>query len=754
MPPNGLNINGQYVTVPGPYGQILYQNEVGNQAPVENIAVVGEFPFLPGPGNGANFQPVQVTSKLALTLLCPDSTELARVADILYNPASDPNVAGAPNDVVLVNAKPNTQAYLNLLDSTGAASVLLKATQWGLRGNQTKVAVVLDGGVYDITISRGGTEETYNDIEPLDLFTLVYTGSDFSSVQAGVEPKTTIAVGSNGAELPQATINVASTAQLGLEGEVLVETDEGMQVVAYTGRTGLTLTGCSGGTGTMSTGGKVRSVNPSELYVKATGTEAIGTQAYGLPWDGLIQITASTQPASGETYTVTITGLAADGSEDTLTLTWTNTDPASTTKTTTTRLSYLTQIVFAQAGGTPTTPSFTVTGDIIRATDEQFPTVGAYANYWADYAADFTVTDVSDLASSILLGDIDPIAPTSLGTPGVTYSNATKAIVNALAASALVTAEAVEGGGAPVQVPANPEDPPVSLAGGSEQPSTTVQNWTDAIDTLRRLPVAVEVVLNDQEAVFQAMKTHLIYMAGIGRNPRNGYVGTPANRTLAQMKATINGLNTRHMSVCGQEIQRISVVTGNLEWLPPKWQALLCGAMQVSTLQAITFKQPNVTAYRSHSSWDTDVDPNVATTASITAFGQLVIGQAPIVTRVLRGLTTYRASSDPSRTDIQPNRSLNRFLNFAYAELTVQVGTPTTVAVSILRSFWKDIGTNAVGLQIIEKADTKAFTVDRIANINVLGGPVGPAYSNDFFPLNVSVMPTQTGGFTLNLNTT
>jgi hypothetical protein len=68
---------------------------------------------------------------------------------------------------------------------------------------------------------------------------------------------TTIAAGSNGAVLPQSTINVVSTAGFATRGVINVTTNAGSQAVSYTGITGTTFTGCTGGTGTMSTGGFV-----------------------------------------------------------------------------------------------------------------------------------------------------------------------------------------------------------------------------------------------------------------------------------------------------------------------------------------------------------------------------------------------------------------------------------------------------------------------------------------------------------------
>jgi hypothetical protein len=74
----------------------------------------------------------------------------------------------------------------------------------------------------------------------------------------GIPTSTVIAAGSNGAALPQATINVNSTVGYNAAGgTITVATSGGTQTVTYTGLTATSFTGCSGGTGTMSTGGVV-----------------------------------------------------------------------------------------------------------------------------------------------------------------------------------------------------------------------------------------------------------------------------------------------------------------------------------------------------------------------------------------------------------------------------------------------------------------------------------------------------------------
>ncbi len=63
---------------------------------------------------------------------------------------------------------------------------------------------------------------------------------------------------SNGQVLPQATINVTSTTGFPTSGFINVTTSSNvLQVISYTGTTGTTFTGCSGGSGALSTGGAI-----------------------------------------------------------------------------------------------------------------------------------------------------------------------------------------------------------------------------------------------------------------------------------------------------------------------------------------------------------------------------------------------------------------------------------------------------------------------------------------------------------------
>lgn len=82
----------------------------------------------------------------------------------------------------------------------------------------------------------------------------------------------TITAGSNGASLPQATINISNGNYFASSGKATVFTASGPQVVSYTGKTAGTLTGCTGGTGAMATGG---------LVLVGHRVEALGGAALG-----------------------------------------------------------------------------------------------------------------------------------------------------------------------------------------------------------------------------------------------------------------------------------------------------------------------------------------------------------------------------------------------------------------------------------------------------------------------------------------
>ena len=77
------------------------------------------------------------------------------------------------------------------------------------------------------------------------------------ALSASTPPTTSIASGSNGATLPQGTIDVGPTTGFASSGTVYVTSSSGVEAVTYTGVTDTSFTGCSGGVGALVTGNAV-----------------------------------------------------------------------------------------------------------------------------------------------------------------------------------------------------------------------------------------------------------------------------------------------------------------------------------------------------------------------------------------------------------------------------------------------------------------------------------------------------------------
>jgi hypothetical protein len=100
-----------------------------------------------------------------------------------------------------------------------------------------------------------------------------YSGNPISFTEATT---TSIAAGSNGAVLPQATINVGSAAAFPATGSINVLSSSGWQTVTYTGKTATSFTGCTGGVGTLTTGNNVNGLNPLSFFNNIYVSNCVG----------------------------------------------------------------------------------------------------------------------------------------------------------------------------------------------------------------------------------------------------------------------------------------------------------------------------------------------------------------------------------------------------------------------------------------------------------------------------------------------
>lgn len=95
----------------------------------------------------------------------------------------------------------------------------------------------------------------------------------------------TVAVASNGASLPQATINISGSGGFnGSGGSAYIQSSNGIQYITYTGTGAGTLTGCAGGSGTLSTGNFVV-IGPTPGAKMAVSNLNTITQTFTSNWN-------------------------------------------------------------------------------------------------------------------------------------------------------------------------------------------------------------------------------------------------------------------------------------------------------------------------------------------------------------------------------------------------------------------------------------------------------------------------------------
>lgn len=114
---------------------------------------------------------------------------------------------------------------------------------------------------------------------------------------------TSISVTSNGVSLPTGTINVGTTSGFNNTGTFLIK--ELGAVITYTGKTSTSFTGCTGGTGILSTGQKVSSVNVIINQVAKTATFVAPGPGSALIFQSIINGGVDVQGTIQPTYTTT-----------------------------------------------------------------------------------------------------------------------------------------------------------------------------------------------------------------------------------------------------------------------------------------------------------------------------------------------------------------------------------------------------------------------------------------------------------------
>lgn len=232
-----------FTGVSGGTGTVSIGAQVG-----QNGAVLTNIPELPR--NGFSQHICSNPGASTWNTFLYEAPVLDSAAGVVWNDTLDEGVFYGLN--TRENSFDSTCVTIGQNAATGGSNQVAMGTEASTKGATATIDVLSDGDALpQVTIN-------------VDSTTGFIRGGD-----------TTVAAASNAMVLPQATINVASTFYFPNSGNIYVTTDLGRQLVAYTGKTGTTFTGCTGGAGIMSTGGLVHLDTRIEVATADAGIQVV-----------------------------------------------------------------------------------------------------------------------------------------------------------------------------------------------------------------------------------------------------------------------------------------------------------------------------------------------------------------------------------------------------------------------------------------------------------------------------------------------
>lgn len=136
---------------PAIYARVDASALAGGAADSGNIAIVGDFPSFP------SAEPVLFSSRRAMTAYDQSDRELSMLAQLAFNPSSDPLANRGASSVRMVNSRTSgVQASIAL------GPLTIKSSIYGARGNTTRATLAINGTDHKLTIDRGGQSEEFN----------------------------------------------------------------------------------------------------------------------------------------------------------------------------------------------------------------------------------------------------------------------------------------------------------------------------------------------------------------------------------------------------------------------------------------------------------------------------------------------------------------------------------------------------------------------------------------------------------------
>ena len=679
--PSNVTIPAGQTFKPGVYANVDTSALSGRNVAQGVVAVVSNWDFL------QQNTVYTASSPSALRSIEPDSAKLQQVADVLFAPANDARVPGAPSQVLLVSPGATTQASFDFDDGTNAV-LKMTASNYGPLGNGTTVSIAANPVAgQDITVTRGTRSELYERL----------------------------------GEVKKGQIQGLST----LEGETAtVECSQASSSAARTLKMQSIRNFAHNATAT-----------PANLFILADSNTGSGT----------VEVRAD--GALGGAATVVINGLDAAGAALTASASISGvsyvTARVGGTYDAGNAIAYFSSVTSIVAPSFSGESSGKVRYTNFALTDANSATLKSAfdkINSLGD-SSKLLVADIDPGAANVKVSQLDIFAPASISGANVDIFSKIQDIVNGMAGSTLVTAAATvnEFSAAPAVVAGQ------ALGGGTSTEFPTAANWQSALEALESKDANIIVPLCDEldgsttptkAAVHSKLSAHLTKMAGLGANERQGFVGAINNETKANLKAAVKLLNSQYL---GYAINGIKVFNpaGSLVSLKPDYMALILAGIQASSPVGtpLTQKIPNLVEPLNHSGYSASNDAN-----ELIQSGLIAVEPSRLGFRILRGVSSYLTDANPILSEMSAMeslifsiRDLRAFLDTIIGEAAVS-GTAKRIS-SIARTRLE----KQVKDGIIKACDADNLTVTDLGDQFKLNVRIAPVEPVNFIVINMTV---------------
>jgi len=325
------------------------------------------------------------------------------------------------------------------------------------------------------------------------------------------------------------------------------------------------------------------------------------TSLAGMIVDGTITLTPSVSPASGETFTVTITGTnKVTSASGTAVFTWDNaagTSARTSGGTGTTGIAQFSAVTSVDVVVSAGTPTFTASGyafdlpPVASGSSAAYPTAKSLIDR-VDAAVDFEATAGSPAAAAIPTAKLDAFSSATIKAAAKSLTADLFAMTEKLGNSAIVVLTRQSG------ATGAPDNGTYVLAGGADGAATS-DTWQAALDALDEERVNILWMDTDDATIHALGAAKMDTRLAAGGKGCILHLGATANEDLATLDARVLGLNRYTTVLWNQSVSRYDQFGQLQEELAPKYHALTWAALQAQVAPGtpLTRCQPNIVAY-------------------------------------------------------------------------------------------------------------------------------------------------------------